>query len=174
MSDEPIRVPVGDTSHLSDNVPPTRREVTRIEQPLEIVEPDGGTTQPIREDTGKPTSIPADVVDIQSGKEQLEVAKSIKEPCVSCRHFSWPKKGSKDWHEREAQIMGPKLRMGPDMAHIWPFGGPPQEFGQCSEPALVVEDEIGRAEVATMKGKALVHYHRPGCPNFRRKPWWRR
>ncbi len=169
MSDESIRVPVGDTSHLADEVPRARAEVTRVESPLEIAEPDGSTTTPIREDTGKPASIPSDVVDVQSGAEQLEIIKADKEPCVMCKHFSFPAEKSQDWYEREAMIMGPKLRMGAAMAHVWPNGGPPQEFGSCSDPELVVTDEAGRTAVAKMKGKALVHFRRPSCPNFRAK-----
>jgi hypothetical protein len=169
MSIEGIKVPVGETSHLADEVPKPSVERTIVPTPLEIAEEDGSSTTVIDKATGQPTSIPAEIVDVKSGKEQLEVAKSIAEPCVSCAHFTWPKKGSDDEAEREAQIMGGKRRLPAAMGHIWPYGGPPEEFGICSEPEILVEDAEGRAAVAKMEGKALTHYHRAGCPNFRKR-----
>jgi hypothetical protein len=166
---EGIKVPVGETSHLADEVPKPSVERTVIPAPIGIDEPDGTSTTVIDKRTGKPTEVPVEIVDIKGGAEQLEVVKSIKEPCCSCAHFSWPTPGSTDDAERHAQIMGPKLRLPSSMAHIWPYGGPPEEFGQCSEPEILVEDAAGQAAVAKMKGKALVHYHRPGCPNFRQR-----
>lgn len=168
MSDDtPIKVPVGDASHLLDSEPKTKADVSTIATPLGIGEPDGSATTPRDADTGSLVTIPTQVVDIKGAQEQIEEVKAGIEPCGSCMHFKWPQPGSDDWHAREAAIMGPKRRLPAQFAHIWPFGGPPEEFGGCSEPDVVVTDG---ARVGRMSGKALVHYLRPGCKNYRQKP----
>lgn len=167
MGDQGVSVPVGDGSHLFENEPKPEVERKKIEAPLGIQEEDGSTTTMVREDTGKPAAIRSEVVDIKGPKQIIEEALSVVEPCCSCANFDWPKPNSTDDMERRAVIMGVKSRMPAQMAHIWPHGGPPEEFGICDDPYLVAETKEGETAIVKGAGKALVHYHRPKCPNYR-------
>ena len=162
--DSPIKVPVGDASHLLDKEPASRLDVSRGTLPLEIGEPDGSATTLVDPGSGRPASIRAEVVDAKGPSELIEEAKAQVEPCGSCRHFSWPKAGSDEWHEREAFIVGAKRSLPAGFGHIWPHGGPPEQFGSCSEAEVIVSDGVN---LGSLHGNALVHYLRPGCTNYR-------
>ncbi len=94
-------LPLGDASHLIDNVPPAKVERTLMPVPVaqRVVTPEGEVIRDAKP-TDKPVGIlPGDVIRGVSGQEQVADVKRALEPCPECRHAHWPNADEFRWIE---------------------------------------------------------------------------
>jgi hypothetical protein len=94
-------LPLGDASHLVDNVPKPATQVSVI--PINLT---GSSTGPDGEpqEAAQLGTAPAQLIQTLSGEEQIAAIKRQREPCPDCRWFHWPAPGSKEHAEVVAYV----------------------------------------------------------------------
>lgn len=127
MADETTKdpVPVGDCSHLVDELPAPKLDSMPMPILVGVKEEDGTTTMPDR-----PATMPGVVEHVASGQEQVEGLKLIKEPCPKCEHFYYPLPDSQEYRAIVAVIKA-KLATLPGWQRETLQGRDPDEWGHC-------------------------------------------
>lgn len=125
MAENKDPVPIGDCSHLVDNLPPPKMDRTEMPVLVGIKEEDGSTTTP-----ASPAAMPTVVEHVAGGQEQVEGLKLIVEPCPKCEYFYYPLPESQEYRAIVSVIKA-KLATLPDWQKATLQGRDPDEWGIC-------------------------------------------
>jgi len=120
-------VPLGDASHLVDEIPKPATDVSVV--PVSLTGPSTGPDGEPR----KPEQLgvaPARLIRTLTGKEQIAAIQRAKEPCPDCKFWTWPAKGSPDHLEVVAHVSA-LWSVIPDWQRATLPGRNPDEWGIC-------------------------------------------
>jgi len=120
-------LPLGDASHLVDDLPKPATQVSVV--PMNITGPSTGPDGEPQESKVLGAA-PAQLIQTVGSKEQLEAIQRSKEPCVDCKFFAFPAPGSKNAAEVAAYVTALHSSL-PDWQVKTLPGRNPAEWGVC-------------------------------------------
>lgn len=119
---------------------------------------------------GRPMSFHGSQTQVVTGADQLHLKARMREPCVTCAEFRFPRMDDKEYHERRAAMQ--HARCNPIMPAGFQQGsgdirGADEEYGYCDEYWRWCnwdEEKMGPRKAM----RWLVHFTQH-CPSYRRR-----